>query len=198
MSVALLACACASENWLPPEFKLRRKIFEVGESHIVGPGGMNHRFVVYELPDGVSDKVAAEGLAYLNTLPSTAELAKKVKTPRVDSDKEVDGRKVPSSTGPWSGPFTNWAATPAAPDRRWRRGGRDTKASWHPSLMNFFSRHTGDRAAEMVAKVPPDLEAAFNEAISSSGSYYAYGHYRGICLLVVSPKTRRAYFLFRD
>lgn len=198
MTVGLLASACTSDPWLPPEFQLRQKIFEAGESHIVGPGGLNHSFVVYQLPNDVSDRIAAGGLAYLNSLPSTAELANKVKPPRVDSYEVVEGHKVTSVTGPWWGPFTNWAATPVDRDPRWLRGRQKVRVGWHPSLMNFFSKFKGHKAEDMVAKVPPDLEAAFNEAISSAGSFYAYGHYSGMCLLVVSPATRRAYFLFRD
>lgn len=64
--------------------------------------------------------------------------------------------------------------------------------------MNFPSRYKGDKAVAMVANLPPDLESVFNEVAYSSGSFHAYGHYRGICLLVVSPKTYRANFLFRD
>lgn len=198
MTAGLLATACTSEAWFPPEFQLRHTIFEVEKSHRVGPGGMSQRFVVYALPDSIADKIAAQGLAYLNALPSTAELAKKVKPPRVDSYQEVNGQKVPSVTGPWSGPFTNWAPTPVAPDLHWLRGRQKVTVGWRPSLLNFFSRFKGDMAQEMVTTIPADVQVAFNEAISSSGSFFAYGHYRGMCLLVVSPETRKVYFLFRD
>jgi hypothetical protein len=198
MTTGLLTSACTSETWLPPELQLQQTIFEVEKSHKVGPGGMSQRFVVYTLPDSIADKIAAEGPAYLNALPSTAKLAKKVKPPRVDSYQEVNGQKVPYVTGPWSGPFTHWALTPVEADLRWLRGRQKVKVGWRPSLLNFFSQFKGDRGQEMVTKIPTDVQVAFNEAISSPGSFFAYGHYRGMCLLVVSPETRKVYFLFRD
>jgi hypothetical protein len=153
----------------------------------VGPGGLNHSFTVYELPKEVSATIADQGLTYLNSLPSAL------------------GKKAPdktASSGPFVGPFVDWHATPVSKTARWLRyedEKRFKKKGWEPSIATFYQSFEGDTLNdEFISSISPEYADFFHTAISTPGNYYAYGGYRGMCLVVVSPKTGKAFYLFRD
>ena len=83
----------------------------------------------------------------------------------------------------WQGRFAAWEKTPVVPDARWPAGtGR------HDSLVYDYVCAYGV-CIDIDEAVRKDAEAALTEA----GNYAAYGR---IGMLVVSPKRRRAYFLY--
>ena len=183
IALALTAIVgCLKNDSLPTEFKLTRVLHQKKVSHLMGPGGGNHSFTVYELPKEVSATIADQGLTYLNSLPSA--LGKKA------ADKKA-----------FSGPFVDWHATPVSRAARWLRyeDERRFEKGWEPSIATFYLSFEGDTlAVKFVSSISPEYADSFHTAISTPGNYYAYGGYRGMCLVVVSPKTGKAFYLFRD
>lgn len=180
MAVLAMFVASCSSSWLPAEFKLKRVLHQTKTAHIVGPGGINQSFTVYELPQDVATTIADKGLPYLNSLPT-------------------DDKKISTTTGPWWGPFSHWQATPVPAEKAWLRYGRDLENGWKPSLTSFYISYKGDNTKnDFISMIPPEFSSAFHEAISMPGNFYAYGDYRGVCLVVVSPKMGKVFYLFRD
>ncbi len=183
--IVLLTASCARRPLFPTEFKLERVLYQTGEQHPVGPGGINHTFTVYKLSQEVSETISAKGLPYLNSLSSVVEQNKNI----------ITG----TSTGPYRAPFAVWNATPIPKEEKWLRYGHDLGKDWQPSITTFFVSFQGDNTIDsFISTISPEFADAFNEAISTPGNYYAYGYYRDMCLLVVSPKTGKAFYLFRD
>jgi hypothetical protein len=177
-AVVLASC---SNSWLPTEFKLKRVLYQTSDAHIVGPGGFNHSFTVYELPQDVAATISAKGLSYLNSL-------------------STDAKTVPGYEGaPWWGPFSDWQATPVPSEKAWLRYGRDLEKDWKPSIKTFYVSWKGDNTKDgFISVIPLSFSDLFHEAISAPGNFYAYGDYRGMCLIVVSPKMGKVFYLFRD
>jgi hypothetical protein len=174
---------CLNNESLPTEFKLTRVLHQKKVTHLMGPGGGNHSFTVYELPKEVSATIADQGLTYLNSLPSAL------------------GKKAPDKTA-FSGPFVNWLATPVSKAARWLRyedEQRFKKKGWEPSIATFYKSYENDDVNdEFISSISPEYADSFQTAISTPGNYYAFGSYRGMCLVVVSPKTGKVFYLFRD
>lgn len=215
--IALTAIVgCSKNESLPPELKLKRVLHQKEVSHLVGPGGQNHSFTVYELPKEVSAVVADKGLAYLNSLPSVAQQKKNFKPPRVETwssplhrcdvpgcPKCKDPKNIitNTATGPYWAPFVDWHATPVPKTAKWLRyedERRFKKKGWEPSIASFYQSFEEDNKDAFISSISPEYADSFHTAISTPGSYYAYGNYRGMCLVVVSPKTGKAFYLFRD
>jgi hypothetical protein len=173
---------------------------------LVGPGGINHSFTIYELPQEVSTTISAKGLPYLNSLPSVAQQKKNFKPPRVETwssprhmcnvpgcPKCKDPKNIitHTATGPYWAPFVIWNATPVPKEVQWlRRGNKsDLDEKWHPSIATFYTRfYKGSTSIDpFISTISPEVIDAFHEAISTPGNFYAYGYYRDMCLLVVSP-----------
>lgn len=177
---AVLLVSC-SNSWLPTEFKLKRVLYQTSDAYIVGPGGLNHSFTVYELPQEVAATISAKGLSYLNSL-------------------STDDKTVPRYEGaPWWGPFRDWQATPVPSEKAWLRYWRDLEKDWKPSINTFYVSYRGDNTKDkFISSISPAFSDSFHEAISTPGNYYAYGDYRGMCLIVISPEMGKAFYLFRD
>jgi hypothetical protein len=211
---AALTASCSEGVLFPTEFKLERVLHQTGKTHSAGPGGINNSFTVYELPQEASAKIASGGLSYLNSLPSVVEQKKKFNPPRVETvtyskvkcivpgcPDETDPKNTVTETftGPYSAPFVTWNATPVPREEKWLRHGRDLGKDWKPEITTFYQGFKGDTTkAEFIATISPEFRDQFQEAISAPGNFYSYGFYRDKSLLVVSPKMRMAFYLFRD
>lgn len=215
--ITLLTTSCDERPLFPKEFKLERVLYQTGQTHPVGPGGINHSFTVYELPQEVSETISAKGLPYLNSLSSVVEQKRNFKPPRVETwsyplhkcnvpgcpkDKDPKNIITRTATGPYWAPFVIWNATPVPKEVQWLRRGEksDLDEDWNPSLATFYTRfYKGStKKHPFISTITPEFTNAFNEAISTPGNFYAYGYYRDMCLLVVSPKMGKAFYLFRD
>jgi hypothetical protein len=216
VGVMLFMNSCSGPQ-LPEELKLKRELHHKEVSHAMGPGGINHSFTVYELPKDASATIANQGLTYLNSLPSVARQKRNFEPPRVETwssprhqcdvagcpkCKDPENIITHTATGPYWAPFVTWKATPVPKEVQWlRRGDKsDLEEKWQPSLATFYTRfYKGSTEKNpFISKISPEFIDAFDEAISTPGSFYAYGYYRDMCLLVVSPKTGKAFYLFRD
>ena len=71
--LAAFLCASCSVGPFPSEFDLGKKLHESKVQHMMGPGGINHSFTVYELPPEAAEMIAEKGLPWLNSLPSVIE-----------------------------------------------------------------------------------------------------------------------------
>ncbi len=193
--IAMVTASCAARELYPEELKLDRVLHQTQEQHPFGPGGLNQAFTVHELSKDVSATIANRGLPYLNSLPSVIAQVKRSKPPKVEVSyyKNNDGKIFTNtSTGPYWAPFVIWNATPIPLEVKWLRRGRDSGKDLKPSIETFYAKE------EFIAKIPTELRDQFHEAISTPGNFYAYGFYRDKCLLVVSPKMGKAFYLFRD
>jgi hypothetical protein len=125
-----------------------------------GPGGNETGVIVYKLPEAAATRVAAGGAPYLTTLSNASESA---------------GR----------GRYQNWRATPISGDEQWLYGdtGARRRAGYRASIDDFLDRYGFRIEIDAAAK------ALIDEALSSSGSYYAYG--AGGSLVIVAPRVRR-------
>ena len=211
---ALLTASCSGAPQFPAEFKLERVLHQTGKTHLVGPGGINYSFTVYELPQEASATIAAGGLSYLNSLPSVIEQKRKLKPPRVETvtysqvkcvvpgcPEETDPKNIVTRTfaGPYWAPFVIWNATPVPKEEKWLRYGRDLGKDWKPSITTFYKAYKGDTTVDnFISTISPEFSDQFHEAISMPGNFYAYGYYRDMCILVVSPKLGKVFYLFRD
>jgi len=191
----LFTASCSERSPLPPELKLERVLHQTEEQHPVGPGGLNQSFTVYELPKEVSASIADRGLSYINTLPSIVEQKRNFKPPQVDiwREKDKNGKIIThTATGPYWAPFVIWNATPVPKEERWLRNGRGSGKEWKPSIETYYAKE------KFISQISTELSDQFHEAISTPGNFYAYGFYRDQCLIVVSPKMNKAFYLFRD
>ena len=102
------------------------------------------------------------------------------------------GKKTGTLTGPWWGPFSKWHVTPVPPEIHWVRRRKTPENHWKPSLDNFY------KDVEFTSDLDPDYKELLHKIIRSPGSFYSYGGYRGMCVLVVAPSQRRVFYLFRD
>lgn len=214
--VMLLTASCSGPRF-PEEFKLKRVLHHKEVTHAMGPGGINHSFTVYELPKEVSATIADQGLNYLNSLPSVARQKKNFDPPRVETwssprhqcdlpgcpkCKDPENIITHTATGPYWAPFVTWRATPVPKEVQWLRGGdkSDLDEKWHPSIETFYTRfYKGSTDTNpFISTISSEFIDAFHEAISTPGNFYAYGYYRDMCLLVVSPKMGKSFYLFRD
>ena len=210
----LLTASCSNRVLFPTEFELERVLHQTEKTHLVGPGGINNSFTVYELPQEASARIAAGGLSYLNSLPSVVEQKRKFKPPRVKTvtyspikcvvpgcPEETDPKNIVTRTsiGPYWAPFVTWNATPVPKEKKWPRSARDLGKDWKPTITNFYKSSTGATPVDnFISTISPEFSDQFHEAISTPGNFYAYGYYRDICVLVVSPKMGKAFYLFRD
>ena len=210
----LLTASCSGAPQFPAEFKLERVLHQTGKTHLVGPGGISYSFTVYELPQEVSATIEAGGLSCLNALPSVVEQKRKSKPPRVETvtysqvkcvvpgcPEETDPKNIVTRTftGPYWAPFVIWNVTPVPKEEKWLRRGRDLGKEWTPSITTFYKSFKGDTTVDnFISTISPEFSDQFHEAISMPGNFYAYGYYRDMCILVVSPKLGKAFYLFRD
>jgi hypothetical protein len=213
-ATAVLTASCSERLLFPTEFNLKRVLHQTEKTHSVGPGGINNSFTVYELPQEASATIASGGLTYLNSLPSVVEQKKKFEPPRVKTvtystvkcivpgcPEETDPKNIVTQTfkGPYWAPFVNWNATPVPKEEKWLRYGRDLDKDWKPEIETFYKAYKGDTTVNsFIAEIPAELSNQFHEAISTPGNFYAYGYYRDMSILVVSPKMGKAFYLFRD
>ncbi len=212
--VILFIASCARRPLFPTEFKLERVLYQTEKTHMFGPGGINHSFTVYELPQEVSETISAKGLPYLNSLPSVVEQKRNFKPPRVETysyplhkcnvpgcpkDKDPKNIITRTATGPYWAPFVIWNVTPVPKEEKWLRRGRDLGKDWKPSITTFYKGFKGDTTVDnFISTISSEFSDQFHEAISTPGNFYAYGFYRDMCLLVVSPKMGKTFYLFRD
>jgi hypothetical protein len=156
----------------PKQLKIKKVVQEAKRTHSMGPSGINNAFVVYELPEKASAKIAAGGLDYLNSLPFS--WAQKTQPGLPDA------------------PTWNWFAAPVPSQQEWLRGRREIADPWTPSILNFYNMTPDD---SFLSLIPPEFQDSFHEAIRTPGNYCSYvGHNT----LIVSPSQGRAYFLHRS
>jgi hypothetical protein len=173
---------CTKNESRPTELQLTRVLYQKEVSNAVGPGGMNHSFTIYELPKETSAAITDKRVTYLNSLHSA-------------SGKKTPGEKALSA------PFTDWHVTPVSKTARWLRYEEERRFNkgWEPSITTFYQSFEGDTSKDgFISSISTEHADSFHTAISTPGNYYAYGAYRGMCLVVVSPETGKVFYLFRD
>lgn len=177
---------------LPRELKLSKVVYEKSQIHTFGPGGINQAFYVYEVQRKLADRIAIDGLDYLESLRSSKHAKNKKK--RILKKKEQNDFIHPY----WVG-YSDWRPTPILKEQQWLRFGRELYPGWQPKLITFYSPFGNDTTKlDFISTIAPEFSSSFHKASSEQGNYYAYGGYRGKCLLVIVPSQKNAYYLYRD
>ena len=152
--------------FIPEELHVWRILFANEEAWGLGPGGNETGFIMYSLPDDIAAKINTDGIAYLSSFPS-AHLGK------------------PHG---WEGKYPEWHVTPIPPeDKKWFQIPASDETTSVAKLTNYLD-HYG-----FGISIDPDIEALFEKAITTPGSYYAYGR---IGMIVVTPSIKRVFYLY--
>ena len=175
---------------IPEILNLSNPIYENRVSHFVGPGGINHSFVVYKLEPDVAEQIEREGLAFFKSITPQIKYSSK-------GPPKPGGRVSPYWTS-----FSKWAPLPVAKDKKWIRRSYSVDSGTQPTFSDFFGdiRKIIDKENDrkFSKSINPEILAKFNEVLISNNGYYSYGYYRENCVMIVSPENGVAYFLFRD
>lgn len=138
------------------------------ESWGFGPGGNETGLIEYELPEYTTQEIVKNGLYYFTSLPQIA-------------------RNAGDSS---NGYYEHWQETPMPITDAWQGASMDGEPlnkTTIPSIESFLDRY--GFSIPLDAKVV----ARIDNAISTPGSYFAYGR-TGI--LIVMPKYRKAVFAY--
>jgi hypothetical protein len=171
---------------LPPEMSLWRLEYEHEAGGFFGPGGGSHGLKVYKLSDSVAKDIEDGGTVYLNDLKSSIKAAEEY--------RNLKNKDALHRVG-----FSGWKRTPVGQDERWFRYGRDLGKGWQPTIRNFLISYQGDTGKNaFISGLSGKYARMFDKAVASDNSYYAFGGYRSMCLLIVSPSEKLAFYLYRD
>lgn len=145
-------------SFVPPAMGVRTVLYVEEEAWGFGPGGNETGIIVYRMPASTRERILSEGIEWLNGLPG-------------------GGHR-------WRGVYRDWHSTPFDPDVD---GAFDI---WTMEKRDESCGHGGGIAAYMFAYgfcIPfdPHYESLANEALSSSGGFYAFGRI-GMLLLIPS------------
>lgn len=179
----ILANLDTTQSRLPSELELAKPSYEANLSHTFGPGGLNHSIWIYDIPPNVLGEISRSGLSYLNSLPSTQNY------------QTNKFRSQFYSTEKYWKPFKEWQNTPIVQDDKWIRKSWIVGRKPQPTLSQFIAKNDD---SEFIKSIPPDTYDLIQRMIQSEGNYYAYGGYRNMGVLILSPSDKKALYLFRD
>jgi hypothetical protein len=156
-------------SFVPEAMGVSHILYAAEQSWGFGPGGNETGIIVYEMPKAVAEQLEARGLAYLQSLPQ-------------------------QPGGDWHGRYDNWRPTPVVRDRRWPKGGTGDRVSVEGG-PSWISPGIGDYMFFYGFEIPLDLgvERMVNEAIFTSGGYYAYGR---IGMIILIPAAQRIVYAY--
>lgn len=100
-------------RYIPEGLGANQILFAAEDSWGFGPGGNETGIIVYELPEGVAEKIRHGGADYLAKLP-----------PRSESSQD------------WHGRFERWQSTPITLDRAWF-----DENSTVPKIANYLNQY---------------------------------------------------------
>lgn len=159
-------------RFVPEEMGVWRVRYVAEESWGFGPGGNETGIIVYDLPEATFASLQAHGIDWLRNLP-------------------------PNSWSGWQGRYPEWRPTPVPATEFWAN-----PENCAPDRSDFYAithHPTCPSIALYMAKsgfwIPfdPEIEKLANDAVFSSGAYYAYGR---IGILIVIPAERRLIYLY--
>jgi hypothetical protein len=155
--------------------------FEAHERLALVPDALEVRHIVYakEASEGFGPGANEAGILVYALPEHIAD--------RIEDAGPAFLNHMPDNTRPrsaaWQGRFDDWQRTPVVPDARWPAGtGR------HDALVYDYVCAYG-----VCIDIDEAILADATSALTDTGNYVAYGR---IGMLVVSPKQRRAYFLY--
>lgn len=176
--------ACTSREYvLPSELSLTAPKYTKKVSHIVGPGGINHMFQVFKLRPEIVQQINQDGLSFLNAMPSAI-------------NHPFEAKRKTYKSGPYRASFPKWSKLPIAKVERWKRRSYSVDLGDQPTAAEFFGDVTTNN--DFTNTIDAKTLELFHSTIRSGKGYYAWGGYRDICVLIVSPENGLAYYLFRD
>lgn len=181
---ALFLSGC-QDDIIPKEFNLGNPSYKQRVSHLFGPGGINHSFNVFDLDQNIASEIAGSGIEFLNNMPSVVNFP----------DEKQEAYRGEGFYNPYRVPFAQWKKLPILKDYRWPRRSYSALDTDQPMAIEFF----GDKKRkDFTPTIDAEHLALFHQIIHSGQGYYAYGGYRENCIMVISPKFQKVYYLFRD
>lgn len=152
--------------YVPEEMNVSRIIFAKEEVWGFGPGGNETGLIVYDLPEESAEKIAADGVTYLSSLPST------------HLGKPHD----------WHGRYETWYKTPIIKeDKVWFGIPASGNITTEPKLENYINQYG------FSISIPVEIEQNIDKAITTSGNFYAYGR---IGVIVIAPSMKKVFYIY--
>ncbi len=148
---------------VPPGLEVTRVLYAAEEAWGYGPGGNETGIIVYQMPPSAKVRIERGGKEWLETLPGS-------------------GKR-------WRGRYSTWHQTPFDPN---------VNRAFDIWNSGEYCGHGGGIAGYMFRYgfcIPfdKDVERLANDALSSSGSYYAFGR---IGMLLLNPEKSRIIYAY--
>jgi len=143
---------------VPPEMGVSTILYVEEDAWGGGPGANETGIIVYEMPETTRERILNEGTDWLNGLSGS-------------------GKR-------WRGVYRNWHSTPFDPDVNrafdiWAMSGRSGMCGHGGGIAGYMFKYG------FCVPFDPHYESLANEALSSSGGFYAFGRI-GMLLLIPS------------
>ena len=155
---------------VPEQLAVSKILYAKEKAYGFGPGGNEAGVIVYALSEEVATEIARTGLDFFKQFP-----------PQSTYDRH------------WQGKYREWQETPLISDPDWHDDWDDeleatdtVLAAPLPKLENYLYRYG------FGIEVNPDIEQEINSAISTSGSYFAYGR---LGMLLVMPEAQKIVYV---
>lgn len=179
MAMGLNSCS-GETSMFPDELRLPNPTYEASVMPWMGPAGISKEFKVYKLNAKIADLLLQNGDALFQDMRSISEK-------HLDKDYRDGGPR-------WVG-FGNWMSTPIQRDKKWRNRPHERFDGPFLEISEFY----GDvRRRKFVDTIDIEHLNDFHDTIRGTDGFYSYGGLLGRGLLVLSPKHRKAFYLFRD
>lgn len=155
---------------VPDEFGVYKILYSKERTARFGLGGNESGIRVYELPKETLEKIQKQGMEYFKNLPSN------------------ENAKIRRD---WRGHFQNWSETPVEVIKEWTNYmSLEEDADYSkeiPSIDNYVNTYG------FGVDIDPEIKKLVDDAIASSGSYYAYGR---IGMIIIVPEARKVIYAY--
>lgn len=151
-------------DFVPKDLGVWRVLYSKEKVWGLGPGGNETGVIVYDLPQSSAELIKTQGIEYLSTLPSV--------------------RKGKS----WQGIYSTWNATPISKKHKnWFEIPTTDDLTDEPQLENYLNKYG------FGIPVKQSVEEQINEAMSTPGSFFAYGR---IGIIIIAPQIHRVFYVY--
>lgn len=155
-------------SFVPHELGVSKIQYRKEERWGFGPGGNATGIRVYQLPDNIANDIQNQGIGYFYKLSSSTK-------------NKIDSREH----------YKNWLETPIQTTKHWTNYmslSDDADYSIETPSINHYMGAYG-----FHIKINPAVEKMVNDAITKSGSYYAYGR-SGVIIII--PEQRKIVYAY--
>ncbi|WP_156510543.1 hypothetical protein [Labrenzia sp. OB1] len=140
--------------------------YALEESWGFGPGGKEAGIIVFDMPVKTKQHLASGGLDWLENMP-------------------------PNGRSGWQGRYRNWKSTPIPANEKWAA---PENCSDSPESNGYhYNCPSVTRYLGALIRVDRDVAQMVDEAVFSSGAYYAYGR---VGMIILIPERARIVYIY--